>query len=51
MDDTADALWQRCGSFGSAQYVVGFKAIGQVRKDEADLDKRNRLLGESLQLF
>ena len=53
VDTIADALRRRCGSFCSADDVVVFKAIEQVRraKTEADPDAKNRLLRESLRLF
>lgn len=53
VDTIADALRRRCGSFCSADDVVMFKAIEQVRraKTEADPDARQRLLRESLRLF
>jgi len=51
MDTTADALPQLCGSFGSADRVVVFEAVEQVRREKLDPDNRNRLLGESLRLF
>jgi len=53
VDTIADALRRRCGSFCSADDVVVFKAIEQVRRAKADgdPDNRNRLLKESLRLF
>jgi len=53
VDTIADALRRRCGSFCSADDVVVFKAIEQVRRAKADgdPDNRNRLLRESLRLF
>ena len=49
----ADALRQRCGRFGSPADLLVPKVIEQVRREKADgdLDNRNRLLGESLQLL
>lgn len=53
VDTIADALRRRCGSFCSADDVVVFKALEQVKnaKSETDPDIRNRLLREGLRLF
>jgi nuclear pore complex protein Nup155 len=53
VDTIADALRRRCGSFCSADDVVVFKALEQVKraKSEADPDAKQRLLRESLRLF
>ncbi|KAA8902246.1 Non-repetitive/WGA-negative nucleoporin C-terminal-domain-containing protein [Sphaerosporella brunnea] len=53
VDTIADALRRRCGSFCSADDVVVFKALEQVKraKTETDPDTKNRLLRESLRLF
>ena len=52
-DNIEDALRQPCGSFGTADDVIVFKAIEQVSREKADgnLDNRNRLLGGGLRLF
>ncbi|KAH0608129.1 uncharacterized protein H6S33_002181 [Morchella sextelata] len=54
VDTIADALRRRCGTFCSADDVVVFKAIEQVRRaknETSDPDARNKLLRESLRLF
>ncbi|KAG0137774.1 hypothetical protein HOY82DRAFT_647197 [Tuber indicum] len=53
VDTIADTLRRRFGSFRSADDVVVFKAIEQVRraKTDVDPDNRNRLPRESLRLF
>ena len=53
VDTIADALRRRCGSFCSADDVVVFRALEQVKraKTEKDADVKHRLLRESLRLF
>ena len=53
VDTIADALRRRCGNFCSADDVVVFKALEQVKKakSENDPDLKYRLLRESLRLF
>ncbi|KAK6340747.1 hypothetical protein TWF696_009071 [Orbilia brochopaga] len=53
VDIVADTLRKRCGSFCSADDVVLYKAIEQLRKarDMIDPDSKMRLLQESERLF
>ncbi|KAK6511470.1 hypothetical protein TWF481_000386 [Arthrobotrys musiformis] len=53
VDIVADTLRKRCGSFCSADDVVLYKAIEQLRKarDTVDIDTKSRLLQESEHLF
>ncbi|KAF3942199.1 hypothetical protein ABW19_dt0210033 [Dactylella cylindrospora] len=53
VDVVADSLRKRCGSFCSADDVVLYKAIEQLRKarDMVDPDSKMRLLQESERLF
>ncbi|KAK6529667.1 hypothetical protein TWF281_008830 [Arthrobotrys megalospora] len=53
VDIVADTLRKRCGSFCSADDVVLYKAIEQLRKarDTVDHDTKSRLLQESERLF
>ena len=53
VDDIADALRRRCGSFCSADDVISFKAVEQLRRaeDETDADQKQKMLRESLKLF
>lgn len=53
VDAIADALRRRCGSFCSADDVVVFKAVEQVKKakSEKDPETKARLSRESLRLF
>lgn len=53
VDSIAIALRRRCGSFCSADDVIIFKAVEQLRKarDEPDSEVRQKMLNESLRLF
>ncbi|KAF8460382.1 Non-repetitive/WGA-negative nucleoporin C-terminal-domain-containing protein [Kalaharituber pfeilii] len=53
VDTIAEALRRRCGSFCSADDVIIFKAVEQLRKaaNEGDPDLKQRMLRESLRLF
>jgi nuclear pore complex protein Nup155 len=53
VDTITDTLRRRCGNFCSADDVIVFKALEQVKKakTETDPDIKNRLLRESLRLF